>query len=157
MEKIEWWQSPVVPAAFCGTMVLVLGYAVCGRSKPEPVVVVAPPPRHVEAPPPAVTVELPTATSPRREAAPGIPLWHTKADYVAASTREQLDKATQLVVEGDREAFAQYVEHTPGVVMLRAGIEVTVVDSGGMLSSVVKLRQRGTLTEFWTVREAIER
>lgn len=52
-----------------------------------------------------------TAASPRREAAPGIPLWHTKAEYVAASPREQLDKATQLVFEGDRERSPVRREH----------------------------------------------
>jgi hypothetical protein len=36
MDKAEWWQSPVVPAAFGGVILLTLGFAFCGGSKPAP-------------------------------------------------------------------------------------------------------------------------
>jgi hypothetical protein len=36
MEKSEWWQSPVIPAAFFGVVLLTLGTAFCGGSKTAP-------------------------------------------------------------------------------------------------------------------------
>ena len=36
MEKSEWWQSPVVPAAFCGAVLLTLGFAFCGGRNTAP-------------------------------------------------------------------------------------------------------------------------
>jgi hypothetical protein len=42
MEKSEWWQSPAVPAAFCGAVLLTLGFAFCGGRKPSPSAEAAP-------------------------------------------------------------------------------------------------------------------
>ncbi len=156
MEKVEWWQSPALPAVVMGTIALVIGYAVCGRSKPEAppaapaaVAVVAPSP----VPPPE---DLPTATAPvRPRRAPGDLSWTTREGYVAARTEAQLEQAVRLVADGDREAFAAYVTRGPDVFLLKEGVQVFVVESKGLLASHVKVRLKGTTAEFWTVREAL--
>ncbi len=155
MEKVEWWQSPVLPAAFMGTVVLVIGYAVCGRSKPE--AAPEPPPVVVAAPPtPSTPVELPTVAEPARpHRAPGDLSWTTREGYVAARTEAQLDQAVRLVADGDREAFAAFVTRGPDVFLLKEGSVVFVVETTGVLASHVKIRLKGTTAEVWTLREAL--
>jgi hypothetical protein len=57
----------------------------------------------------------------------------------------------ELVASGDVDAFKLLLKSDPGVFELQPGMEVTLVDSQGTLGSVVKVRKRGTLAEFWTV------
>jgi len=83
-------------------------------------------------------------------------VWITKDGYIAATTREKMEAAMSLVASGDEAAFAKLLARDPSVFHLKPGLKVNVVESGGLLSGYVKLRARGELVEFWTVREAIE-
>lgn len=78
----------------------------------------------------------------------------TKRGYLAAATKEKLERAVGLV--SDPPALEALLRSDREVFQLGEGIEVVAVDSGGVLSSVVKVRKKGALAEFWTVREALE-
>ena len=69
MEKSEWWQSPVVPAAFCGAVLLTLGFAFCGGSKSAPPTEAAPA-RLAAATEPSPPDDLSTATTASPAAPP---------------------------------------------------------------------------------------
>jgi hypothetical protein len=115
---------------------------------------------------PTVPTTPPTGkgTAPRSTAAPGpgaagpLPdgVFLTKANYVGADTQAKLDKAVSLVAAGDRDAFAKYVNGTPGVFLIPAGMRVSIVDTD-ILGGNVKVRRFGTLSEFWTQLEAVDR
>lgn len=79
----------------------------------------------------------------------------TRDGYVAAVSREKLDRAFKYIAAGDREGFALLVEEDPEVVILGAGVRVVPIERAGVLGSVVRVRVRGTLDEFWTVPEAL--
>jgi hypothetical protein len=78
----------------------------------------------------------------------------TKDGYLGALSKARLDQAIELLASGDNTAFDQLLA-TGEVFALKSGLQVTVVDHEGFLASVVKVRKRGTLVEFWTVREAL--
>lgn len=107
------------------------------------------------------TAAAPPASStptPARQQPPADPLlWRTVGGHIGAVSRAKLDQATTLVAQGDREAFERLLATDPGVFVLAEGLEVYVADSDGVLSSVVKVRKKGTTAEIWTVREAIAR
>jgi hypothetical protein len=88
MEKSEWWQSPVVPAVFCGTVVLVLGFAFCGPSNDAP-------PAAEAAPPLERVVAAPEATQPAEEVATTT----TTASPAAPPARATKADATAMLVE----------------------------------------------------------
>jgi len=119
------------------------------------------PPITIEAPPPATTPptrEQPARPTTKADDDPDNLLWVTKGGgYVGAATREKLDQVMELIVAGDKAAFEKLLARDPSVFIIKPGLKVTVVDTAGTLSSQVKLRPRGELVEFWTVREAIEK
>lgn len=80
--------------------------------------------------------------------------FRTKEGYFGALSEEKLDEAFSLAASNDNAALEELIG-TGAVFQLKGGLEVTVVDREGFLSSKVKLRKRGTLIEFWTVREAL--
>jgi hypothetical protein len=92
----------------------------------------------------------------RKEEEKPVGVWKTKGGYIAATNVRNLNRGVEIVASGDKEAFALFVNSTPGVFILRAGLEVSLVETNGMLASEVKVRRRGTLQEFWTVREALD-
>lgn len=87
MEKSEWWQSPVLPAAFCGAIVLMLGFAVCGRSEEAPPAEASTPPAHAvaarEDPSPPEEVSATTTTATPVASAPPAAHPVTKAEATA--------------------------------------------------------------------------
>ncbi len=83
-------------------------------------------------------------------------VFHTKPGYFAAVTKPLLDRGISIAASGDDLALARYLV-SPGVIQLDRGTEVIAVESGGILSGTVKFRRRGEITEYWTVREALER
>lgn len=78
----------------------------------------------------------------------------TKEGYIGALSKERLDQAISLLASRDNAAFDQLLAFRE-VFALKKGLQVTVVDHEGFLASVVKVRKRGTLLEFWTVSEAL--
>jgi len=78
----------------------------------------------------------------------------TKDGYLGALSKARLDQAIELLDSGDNAAIDRLLA-TGEVFALKSGLQVTVVDHEGFLASVVKVRKRGTLVEFWTVREAL--
>jgi len=118
------------------------------------------PPITIEAPPPGIappTRELPARPTTKPDDPDNL-LWVTKGGgYVGAASREKLDQVMDLIVAGDKVAFEKLLARDPSVFIIKPGLKVTVTDTAGTLSSQVKLRPRGELVEFWTVREAIEK
>ena len=91
-------------------------------------------------------------TKPEEEIPPGT--FVTKDGYIGALSKDRLDEAISLLASRDNTAFDQLLA-TGEVFALKSGLQVTVVDHEGFLASVVKVRKRGTLLAFWTVREAL--
>ncbi len=89
-----------------------------------------------------------------KETAPRV--FHTKTGYFAAVSKALLEHGVAIAASGDDRALARYLV-SPGVIRLDSGTEVVVVESGGILSGTVKFRKRGELTEYWSMREALER
>lgn len=77
---------------------------------------------------------------------------YTVGGYIAATTEEILDKATELSIAKDYAALKQLMD-AGLIIQLKSGLKVEVVK---FKFSVVKLRVWGTNDEFWTVVEAIK-
>jgi hypothetical protein len=97
---------------------------------------------------------IPNAKPAPRKADLPIGTFVTQDGYVGALSKDALENAIGIIASGDKEAFNQLVRSN-AVFPLKAGIEVNLVDTEGFLSSMVKVRARGTVLQFWTVREAI--
>jgi hypothetical protein len=96
----------------------------------------------------------------KRKAEPEpVGLMRTKREgsYVGAITQAKLERAVQLAAQGDRGAFDRYVRGEPGVFIVAPDIEVVLVETSGVLASMVKVHRRGDPAEFWVLREALER
>jgi hypothetical protein len=78
----------------------------------------------------------------------------TKDGYLGALSEARLDQVIELLASGGNAAVDRLLA-TGEVFALKSGLQVTVVDHEGFLASVVKVRKRGMLVEFWTVREAL--
>jgi hypothetical protein len=48
------------------------------------------------------------------------------------------------------------VKAEPGVFIVAPNLEVMLVETSGVLASMVKVHKRGDTTEFWLLREAID-
>ncbi len=113
--------------------------------------------REAQAPPVATQDSAPAAPAEVPTAAPLPPgTFRAKGGHVATLTRDKLDKALELVAADDKEAFDKMVKTDPGVFVLQRGELLTLVDTEGVLASVIKVRRRGTAVEVWTVNEALD-
>ncbi len=83
-------------------------------------------------------------------------LYRTNDGYLAAVTREKLDRALRIVDTGDRAALKQLLASDSEVILLKSDLEVYLTETGS-LATLVKIRLKGSIAEVWTVREAILR
>ncbi len=74
--------------------------------------------------------------------------------YLASPSKEALQKAIQYAAQNDEAAVGQMV-NSGQVIWLKSGLDVHIVESGGMLSGLVKIRPHGSTVELWTVSEAV--
>jgi hypothetical protein len=79
----------------------------------------------------------------------------TKPGYIAAATLEKLQRAAKYAAANDKEGFALLVEEDPDIMMLPPNLAVSVFERGGFAGGYVHVRVLGTLTEFWTMSEAL--
>jgi hypothetical protein len=76
--------------------------------------------------------------------------------FIATSTLDALDRAQRFAIAGDKEGLALLVKHDPDVIMLDKRVKVTEIERGGLRRNYVHVRVRGTLTELWTIQEALK-
>ena len=77
----------------------------------------------------------------------------TVGGHVACLKEEWLDDVVKFVSAGDTGSFKAYIEMQKCVV-LKPGLEVTVIEYPGMFGTRTQFAFRGI--KFWTVREALK-
>ena len=78
----------------------------------------------------------------------------TKSGYIAAVSKEMLDKAISYRAAGDRAAFNKLLV-TGAIMEIEGGKNVEIVDFK-LFSGMIKIRAVGDTDEVWTVREAVK-
>ena len=76
--------------------------------------------------------------------------------FIATVTLDALERAQRFAIAGDKEGLTLLVEHDPDVIMLDKRVKVTEIERGGLRRNYVHVRVRGTLTELWTIQEALK-
>ena len=79
----------------------------------------------------------------------------TKPGYVAAATLEKLERAVKYAAANDKEGLSLLIQQDQDVLQLPGGLRVSVIERGGGFGQYLHVRVRGTLTEFWTLPEAL--
>jgi len=78
----------------------------------------------------------------------------TKPGYIAALTKELLDKALGIYHSGDRAALNRLMENNEFVFVMKGGVRVYVED--WTWGGYVKIRPSGHTISIWTLKEAIK-
>jgi hypothetical protein len=76
---------------------------------------------------------------------------------IGCISRDDYDKLTAYVVQGDREAFGRLLTEglsTGRCVEFKKGETVYVMDVG-VMSGAVKVRRKGETQEYWTAIESV--
>ncbi|HEU4732583.1 MAG TPA: hypothetical protein VFT22_32030 [Kofleriaceae bacterium] len=102
----------------------------------------------------APTKSAPSAGTRAAEVVPPGTFVTKDGTYLGALSKAKLDQAISLLASHDDAAFDQLLANGE-VFAVKSGLQVTVVDHEGFPPSIVKVRTRGTLLEFWTVIEAL--
>jgi len=81
--------------------------------------------------------------------------WYkTVETYPASFDLESFRKISRLISEGDKEALQEMIDRGE-VFLLKPGVKVRVVETN-LFRGEVKIREQGSIDEFWTVMEAIK-
>jgi hypothetical protein len=80
----------------------------------------------------------------------------TRDGYVASTSLDKVERAVKYLAASDKEGFNLFVHGDPEVLLLKAGVRVSEIERAGIRRDYVRVRVRGTLTEFWTVTEALQ-
>jgi hypothetical protein len=100
-------------------------------------------------------IENPTPSEP---SAPSPPPAHTGqrvtvANYPASTSEEVLDKAISYTAQNDVAALNKLLD-SGLLIQLKDGVPIEIMDTK-ILSGKIKIRPRGSTTEYWTVVEAV--
>jgi hypothetical protein len=76
----------------------------------------------------------------------------TDANAIGCLTKSALEEMVKFTASGDRESFSAYIAQGKCIV-LKSGLDVTVVESPGMFGGIAGFVYRGI--KMWTTREAL--
>lgn len=81
----------------------------------------------------------------------------TREGWIAATSPDKLEQVSRYKTAGDEEGIALLLRTDPGVVKLKDGIRVVVIEQIGVLNRYVHVRVKGTdqIVELWTYPEAL--
>lgn len=78
-----------------------------------------------------------------------------KANYFGAYNKSDLDLLIELSVHNDRNAIDQLIS-TGRVFIIESGKKVSLVEGGGLLSGMMKVRPEGGTSSYWVLHEAVQ-
>lgn len=78
-----------------------------------------------------------------------------KNDYFGAYSESDLDLISRILINNDKNALYQLL-NTGRVFLVKSGTKVYLVESGGLLSGKIKVREEGKISNYWVVSEALK-
>jgi hypothetical protein len=94
-----------------------------------------------------------TAPSPASDLKPG--LYAINPNFIAAATENDLDRAIQIVSQGDKATFDKLLQQGT-IIVMQPNLKVYLEGCTDSTCSVVKIRPEGKTVDLYTLVEAIK-